>query len=290
MKQSAAPASGRRTDDRSSLKLYLRDIQRYPLLTREEETELAERVRAGDPEARERLIRSNLRFVVTIAKRYAGNGVPLEDLINDGNLGLVKAAERFDPARGYKFISYAVWWIRQSILNSVSETPRMVRLPMNRVGLAQRAARVARSLEQHLGREPRADEIAQELSVKPAEVEEVFAISRGHLSLDEPVGGDSEDTSYVDQIEDPTADHPDRRLYDGRLSRDLRRVLENLTDREQDILTRYYGLNGEEPMTLEAIGSVLGYTRERIRQVKEQAIEKLRTRPAMRHIGDYLHA
>jgi RNA polymerase primary sigma factor len=290
MNQSAARTSSRRANDESSLKLYLRDIQRYPLLSREEENEIAERVRAGDPEARERLIRSNLRFVVTIAKRYVGNGVALEDLINDGNLGLVKAAERFDPARGYKFISYAVWWIRQSILNSVSETPRMVRLPMNRVGLAQRAARVARSLEQDLGREPRADEIARELSVKPAEVEEVFSMSRGHLSLDEPIGGDSEDTSYVDQIEDPTAERPDRSLYDSRLSRDLRRVLENLTDREREILTRYYGLDGEEPMTLEAIGGVLGYTRERIRQVKEQAIEKLRTRPAMRQIGDYLHA
>lgn len=286
---SSTTTRNREGTDRSSLGLYLDDIRRYPLLTRAEEDRLARLAQAGDRAAREKLIRSNLRFVVSIARRYAGNGVPLEDLVNEGNLGLVKAAERFDPARGYKFISYAVWWIRQAILHSLSEAPRMVRLPMNRVGLAQRASRTARKLEQDLGRDPYTEEIARELDVTEREVAEVLSFSRGHVSLDEPLSGESDD-AFVDQIEDGNAESPDRNLFAQMLGRDLGRALQHLSEREQLIIRKYYGLDGETPLTLEEIGRGLGYTRERIRQVKEQAIEKLRTRPHASQIADYLRA
>jgi len=278
----------KRSSDSSGLDVYLKDIQRYPLLSRAEEDALARRVREGDPVAREQLIRSNLRFVVSIAKKYAGNGVPLEDLINEGNLGLVRAAERFDPERGYKFISYAVWWIRQAILQSISEAPRMVRLPMNRVGLAQRVSRSARKLEQDLARSPLPEEIAADLSVTEQEVREVLGFARGHVSLDEPMSSDSEDT-YVEQISDEDGDSPDRDVFAQMLSRDLRRAMGTLTDRERTILSRYYGLDGD-PLTLEEIGRQLGYTRERIRQIKELAIEKLRNRPHAREMAEYLCA
>lgn len=262
--------------DQSTLDIYLREIQRYPLLQRDRENELACLARAGDSAAREELIRSNLRFVVAIAKRYAGNGVALEDLVNDGNMGLVKAVERFDPSRGFKFISYAVWWIRQSILHSISENSRLVRLPMNRVSLAQKAGKTARRLEHELGREPRADEIAAALNVKADEVEEVVALSRAHLSLDEPVGDGNEETLFVDQIEDVGAASPSAALDAELEGRDLRRMLRTLTKRERGIVTLYFGLDSGEPLTLEQIGQKMGYTRERIRQIKEQAIEKLR--------------
>jgi RNA polymerase primary sigma factor len=276
---------------RNSLDLYLHEIRRYPLLTREEETDLARRVRGGDAAARDKLVRSNLRFVVSIAKKYVGNGVPLEDLINDGNVGLVKAAERFDPERGFKFISYAVWWIRQSILVSVSENSRMIRMPMNRVGLAQRASKVSRALEQDLGREADAAELARELGVTKEEIEEVTTFSQGHLSLDQPVHDEGSESTFVDQIVDEQNAPPDHGAYADSLRRDMARALESLTDRERTILTRYYGLAGVKARTLEEIGREMGYTRERIRQIKEQAIDKLRSRPqAAQYIEDYMSA
>ena len=276
---------------RSSLDIYLNDIRRYPLLSREEELELARKVRSGDAKAQEKLVRSNLRFVVSIAKKYVGNGVPLEDLINDGNVGLVKAAERFDPERGFKFISYAVWWIRQSILVSVSENSRMIRMPMNRVGLAQKATKVSRALEQHLGREADAEELAKELGVTKKEIEEVTTFSQAHLSLDQPVHDEGNESTFVDQIVDDKTESPDTGAYTDSLRRDMARALESLTDRERSILTCYYGLNGVKPRTLEEIGKEMGYTRERIRQIKEQAIDKLRSRPqASQYIEDYLTA
>lgn len=236
-------------------------------------------------------MRSNLRFVVSIAKKYAGNGVPLEDLINDGNVGLVKAAERFDPERGFKFISYAVWWIRQSILVAVSENSRIIRLPMNRVGLAQKASKASRQLEQDLGRDVNLDDLAKELGVPKEEVEEVMNFSRAHLSIDEPVHDDGDEATFVDQIVDQTGDLPDRDLYRHQLQQDMALALETLTDRERTILTLYYGIGGAEARTLEQIGAKLGYTRERIRQIKEQAIDKLRTRPkSIELIEDYLSA
>jgi RNA polymerase primary sigma factor len=276
---------------RNSLDLYLNEIRRYPLLSREDELDLARKAQAGDPAAREKLVRSNLRFVVSIAKKYVGNGVPLEDLINDGNVGLVKAAERFDPERGFKFISYAVWWIRQSILVSVSENSRMIRMPMNRVGLAQRATKKARQLEQDLGRDPDAEELAKELGVTREEIEEVTVYSQGHLSLDQPVHDDGNESTFVDQIVDEQTVAPDTGAYADSLRRDMARAMESLSDRERTILTRYYGLAGVKPRTLEEIGKEMGYTRERIRQIKEQAIDKLRSRPqAAQYIEDYMTA
>jgi RNA polymerase primary sigma factor len=276
---------------KTSLDIYLNEIRRYPLLSREDELELARRVRAGDMAAKEKLVRSNLRFVVSIAKKYVGNGVPLEDLINDGNVGLVKAAERFDPERGFKFISYAVWWIRQSILVAVSENSRMIRMPMNRVALAQRSTKASRQLEQDLGREADAEELAKELGVTKKEIEEVATFSQGHLSLDQPVHDEGNESTFMDQIVDDKTASPDQGAYDDSLRRDMARALELLTERERTILTRYYGLNGVKPRTLEEIGKEMGYTRERIRQIKEQAIDKLRTRPqASQYIEDYLTA
>jgi len=276
---------------RSSLDLYLNEIRRYPLLTREDEVALAWKARAGDMAAQEKLVRSNLRFVVSIAKKYVGNGVPLEDLINDGNVGLVKAAERFDPERGFKFISYAVWWIRQSILVSVSENSRMIRMPMNRVGLAQKATKLSRQLEQNLGRDPDAEELAKELGVTREEIEEVHTFSQATLSLDQPVHDEGNETTFVDQIVDDKNAAPDKGAYADSLKRDMDRALESLTDRERTILVRYYGLNGVKARTLEDIGKEMGYTRERIRQIKEQAIDKLRSRPqAAQYIEDYLTA
>jgi RNA polymerase primary sigma factor len=281
------PVSG----GRSSLDLYLNEIRRYPLLSRDDEVELARRARAGDMQAQEKLVRSNLRFVVSIAKKYVGNGVPLEDLINDGNLGLVKAAERFDPERGFKFISYAVWWIRQSILVSVSENSRMIRMPMNRVGLAQKASKLSRQLEQDLGRDPDAEELAKELGVTREEIEEVTTFSQATLSLDQPVHDEGNETTFVDQIVDDRNASPDKGAYADSLKRDMERALEALTDRERTILVRYYGLNGVKARTLEDIGKEMGYTRERIRQIKEQAIDKLRSRPqSSQYIEDYLTA
>jgi RNA polymerase primary sigma factor len=276
---------------RSSLDLYLNEIRRYPLLSREDEVELARKARAGDMQAQEKLVRSNLRFVVSIAKKYVGNGVPLEDLINDGNVGLVKAAERFDPERGFKFISYAVWWIRQSILVSVSENSRMIRMPMNRVGLAQKATKISRKLEQDLGRDPDAEELAKELGVTREEIEEVTTFSQATLSLDQPVHDEGNETTFVDQIVDDRNASPDQGAYADALKRDMARALEGLTDRERTILVRYYGLNGVKARTLEDIGKEMGYTRERIRQIKEQAIDKLRSRPqSAQYIEDYLTA
>jgi RNA polymerase primary sigma factor len=286
-KTNEIPVSG----GRSSLDLYLNEIRRYPLLSREDELELARKVRAGDMKAQEKLVRSNLRFVVSIAKKYVGNGVPLEDLINDGNLGLVKAAERFDPERGFKFISYAVWWIRQSILVSVSENSRMIRMPMNRVGLAQKATKKTRQLEQDLGRDPDAEELAKELGVTREEIEEVTTFSQATLSLDQPVHDEGNETTFVDQIVDDRNASPDTGAYADSLKRDMARALESLTDRERTILVRYYGLNGVKARTLEDIGKEMGYTRERIRQIKEQAIDKLRSRPqSAQYIEDYLTA
>jgi RNA polymerase primary sigma factor len=276
---------------RSSLDLYLNEIRKYPLLSRAEEVELARKVRLGDKEAQEKLVRSNLRFVVSIAKKYVGNGVPLEDLINDGNVGLVKAAERFDPERGFKFISYAVWWIRQSILVSVSENSRMIRMPMNRVGLAQKTTKVSRKLTQDLGREADAEELAKELGVTREEIEEVTIFSQQHLSLDQPVHDEGNESTFMDQIVDDKNAAPDMGAYADALKRDMARALEALTERERTILTRYYGLSGVKPRTLEEIGKEMGYTRERIRQIKEQAIDKLRSRPqAAQYIADYLTA
>jgi RNA polymerase primary sigma factor len=282
-----ATRPSRSGSSRSSLDIYLEQINRHELLDREEELELARAAASGDASARERLIRANLRFVVSIARRYARNGVPLEDLINDGNIGLMRAAERFDPERGFKFISYAVWWVRQAILNSLSKNSRLVRLPLNRAGLVSRVGKASRELETALGRDATPEEIAERLGIEVSEVLDAIEINGSHVSLDEKLGEDSDDHPFLDYLEDTETPAPDAALYRETLKRDMGRAVASLPDRERTIITLYYGLGGEEPITLEEIGNRMGYTRERIRQLKELGLEKLRTTSRSEWISAY---
>ncbi|MDX1660565.1 MAG: sigma-70 family RNA polymerase sigma factor [Gemmatimonadota bacterium] len=260
--------------DQGSLDLYLEEISRYPLITRAEEARLAPRIRDGDQAALEKLVRSNLRFVVSVAKKYQNQGVSLADLINEGNLGLIRAAHKFDETKGIKFISYAVWWIRQAILQALAEQSRIVRVPLNRAGTLHRIGRRSNALFQELGREPSAEEIAEGLDISTDEVRKTQAISQSHLSLDAPMTP-GEDNKLLDYLPDdgspPDDDAFDRALKDG-----IRRSLGTLKPREAKILRLYYGLDENEPMTLEEIGSVLGITRERVRQIKEKSLARLR--------------
>jgi RNA polymerase primary sigma factor len=271
-----------------SLDIYLHEINRTPLLTREEERALAKRIRTGDQGALDGLVRANLRFVVSIAKQYANQGLSLEDLINEGNLGLIKAAHRFDEERGFKFISYAVWWIRQAMLQSLAEHSRIVRLPLNRAGTLYRIGKVSRQLDQELGRAPSPDEIAARLKISPQEVEDTMVIANTHVSLDDPYSSDKDDTALVDYLTDETQTSPDEDTYASALSGDLERALGTLSDRERRILSMYFGLGGEEPMTLEDIGKRLKLTRERIRQIKEKAIQRLRHSTRAKYLQGYI--
>jgi RNA polymerase primary sigma factor len=257
-------------------------------MTVEEEREVARRAKSGDEKALDQLVRANLRFVVSVAKRYVNQGMPIEDLINDGNLGLVKAAKRFDVDRGYKFISYAVWWIRQSILQSLSNNSRIVRVPLNRAGVLFKIGRATRELDQDLGRLPTPEEIAERIDLPLDEVIETMNIPNTYVSLDERLSEDENDNTFVDYLEDDAVVSPD--VYTDRemLSVDLAKALKTLTDRERKIMEMYYGLNGEEPATLEEIGKRLGLTRERIRQVKEHAIQRLRHQSRARYLDGYI--
>jgi RNA polymerase primary sigma factor len=271
-----------------SLDIYLREVRQYPLLSRDEEIQLAQKARSGDQAALDKLVRSNLRFVVSVAKKYNGQGVPLEDLINEGNLGLVRAAHRFDPDRGYKFISYAVWWIRQAILHTLSQSSRLVRLPLNKAGYIPRISRAAQALTQDLGREPTVAEIAEKVELSERDVEETLRVAGGHLSLDETYSDERDDNAFVDYVEDTDSDAPDDDLYREFLSEDVLRALDTLSDRERKIMLMYFGLGGHAPLTLEEIGRHLSLTRERIRQIKEQAIDKLRTSTRTRYLAAYM--
>jgi RNA polymerase primary sigma factor len=258
-----------------SLDKYLQEIGETPLLTPEEEIDLSQRIKKGDEEALERLIKSNLLFVVSIAKLYQNKGLSLGDLINEGNLGLVKAAIRFDETRGFKFISYAVWWIRQGILQALAEQPRVVRIPMNRVNGLSKIGKAYSSLEQEFEREPSTTEIADELHMTDTEVEDTLRISGRHFSMDSPFK-DREDNSLLDVIPNDHQPLPDSDLMIGSLKVEIDRALATLTKREAQILRLYYGLGYEHPMTLEEIGERFNLTRERIRQIKEKALQRLR--------------
>jgi RNA polymerase primary sigma factor len=271
-----------------SLDLYLHEINRTPLLTREQERDIAKRIKGGEKEALDQLVRANLRFVVSIAKQYANQGLSLEDLINEGNIGLIKAAHRFDEERGFKFISYAVWWIRQAMLQSLAEHSRIVRLPLNRAGTLYRIGKVSRQLDQELGRAPSADEIAARLKISPEEVESTMVIANSHVSLDDPYSSEKDDTALVDYLTDETQPAPDEDTYASALSDDLERALGTLSDRERNILSMYFGLGGDEPMTLEDIGKKLKLTRERIRQIKEKAIQRLRHSTRAKFLQGYM--
>ncbi|RMI13845.1 MAG: RNA polymerase sigma factor RpoD/SigA [Calditrichaeota bacterium] len=264
-----------RINHRYSLEKYLDEISQIPLLTPEEEIELTRRIKRGDQEALHKLIRANLRFVVKVAKEYQNQGLPLTDLINEGNLGLIKAARRFDETRGFKFISYAVWWIRQSILKALAEHSRVVRLPLNRVGLISKVNQLVRDLEQKYNREPSFQEIANELQMSIPDVSEAMSSSAFHVSLDQPIHR-SEDGTMKEIIQNPDSKVPDGDLIKESLRQEIRRVLKSLTTREEKIIKMYFGIDYERPYTLEEIGERLKLTRERVRQIKERALSRLR--------------
>jgi RNA polymerase primary sigma factor len=262
--------------DESSLDQYLKEISAYRLLSRDEEIDLASRVRVGCEESLDRLVRSNLRFVVSVAKKYQNQGVALGDLINEGNLGLIRAAHKFDETKGIKFISYAVWWIRQAILQALAEQSRIVRVPLNRAGALHKIGRRSSTLLQELGREPTIEEIAEELELSHEEVQRTLAISQTHLSLDAPLTP-GEDNRLLDYLPDILSAGPDDETYDRALSNTIQAALGTLKEREAKVLRLYYGLEeGKDAMTLEEIGAMLGITRERVRQIKEKALVRLR--------------
>jgi RNA polymerase primary sigma factor len=283
----AVSANRKTTYDEGSLDQYLRDISIYPLITREEEVLLAQRIRLKDQEALDKLVRSNLRFVVSVAKKYQNQGVSLSDLINEGNLGLIRAAHKFDETKGIKFISYAVWWIRQSILQALAEQSRIVRVPLNRAGALHRIGKRASTLLQELGRQPTHLEIAEGLDISEEEVAKTMLISQVHLSLDAPMTP-GEDNRLLDYLPDNTNRTPDELTFEKALSEAIEESLAGLKERESKILRLYFGLDGEDPMTLEDIGTLLGITRERVRQIKEKALLKLRHNSRRRALESFL--
>lgn len=270
-----------------SLDKYLQEIGKVDLLTAENEVELAKRIREGDQIALERLTKANLRFVVSVAKQYQNQGLALGDLINEGNLGLIKAAQRFDETRGFKFISYAVWWIRQSILQSLAEQSRIVRLPLNRVGSLNKISRTYSELEQRFEREPSPHEIAEALEISTAEVIDTLKISGRHISMDAPFVQGEENT-LLDVLESDMNQTPDAGLMDDSLRREVQRAISTLTQREADVITFYFGLNGETALTLEESGEKFNLTRERVRQIKEKAIRRLRHTTRSKALKPYL--
>ncbi|AGA79655.1 sigma-70 family RNA polymerase sigma factor [Echinicola marina] len=270
-----------------SLDKYLQEIGKVDLLTADEEVVLAKRIREGDQLALEKLTKANLRFVVSVAKQYQNQGLSLGDLINEGNLGLIKAAQRFDETRGFKFISYAVWWIRQSILQALAEQSRIVRLPLNRVGSLNKISKTFSELEQRFEREPSPEELAEVLEVTAGEVVDTMKISGRHVSMDAPfVQG--EENSLLDVLENDGEEKPDDGLMNDSLRKEVQRALSTLTQREADVITLYFGLNGEHAMTLEEIGEKFNLTRERVRQIKEKAIRRLRHTSRSKTLKPYL--
>lgn len=254
---------------------YLQEIGQIALLTPQEEVDLARRIKQGDQEALHRLTRANLRFVVSVAKKYQGQGLTLADLINEGNYGLIKAAQRFDETRGFKFISYAVWWIRQAILQALAEQSRVVRLPLNRIGTISKIRKTSARLSQTHERAPNIEELAQELEVDVEKVREAMQHTGRHLSMDAPFNED-DDNSLLDVLPDDEDIKPDETLMDESLKIDIERALSLLHPREAEITRLYFGIGREHPLTLEEIGQRFGLTRERVRQIKEKALRKLR--------------
>src|ERR1700689_1998161 len=283
-----AAAKHRKTAyEEGSLDQYLRDISAYPLITREDEIELAQRIRVHDQEALDKLVRSNLRFVVSVAKKYQNQGVALSDLINEGNLGLIRAAHKFDETKGIKFISYAVWWIRQAILQALAEQSRIVRVPLNRAGTLHRIGKRASSLVQELGREPTQGELAEGMDITEEEVAKTMSISQTHVSLDAPLTP-GEDNRLLDYLADTVNPTPDEQTFEKALTETVEEALSGLKERESKILRLYFGLDGEGPMTLGPIGSLMGITRERVRQIKEKALSRLRDVTRARALESYL--
>lgn len=275
-------------DENRSLDLYLQEIGETPLLTAEQEVQLARLIRQGDRKALDKLTRANLRFVVSVAKQYQNQGLSLADLVNEGNIGLIKAAKRFDETRGFKFISYAVWWIRQAILQALAEQSRIVRLPLNRVGTLHKIGRTSSILEQEFGREPSTEEIAKELEMTALEVTDTLKISNSHLSLDAPFSH-GEDNSLLDVLTNDLQPAPDDALLDESLKIDVAKALDTLTLREAEVIGLYFGIDRERAFTLEEIGGKFGLTRERVRQIKEKAIRRLRHTSRSKGLRAYMH-
>lgn len=270
-----------------SLDKYLQEIGKVNLLTPDQEIELAIRIKKGDQLALEALTKANLRFVVSVAKQYQNQGLSLGDLINEGNLGLIKAAKRFDETRGFKFISYAVWWIRQSILQALAEQSRIVRLPLNRVGALNKIGKAYSSLEQEYEREPSASELAQELDMDVNEVADTLKISGRHVSMDAPFA-QGEDNRLLDVLQNDQQPTPDNNLMSESLKMEIERALSTLTEREAEVIRLYFGLNKEHSLTLEEIGEKFSLTRERVRQIKEKAIRRLRHASRSKNLRTYL--
>ncbi|MCC6838142.1 MAG: sigma-70 family RNA polymerase sigma factor [Bacteroidia bacterium] len=273
----------------ASLDKYLQEIGKVDLITADEEVELARKIRAGDQSALEKLTKANLRFVVSVSKQYQNQGLSLPDLINEGNLGLIKAAQRFDETRGFKFISYAVWWIRQSILQALAEQSRIVRLPLNKIGSINKINKTFSKLEQEFEREPSAEEIAQMLDISESDVKESMKNTGRHVSMDAPLAtGDDNAGSMYDVMESDDSPSPENGLLHESLRREIERALHTLTSREADVVRLYFGLGGEHAMTLEEIGEKFDLTRERVRQIKEKAIRRLKHTSRSKILKTYL--
>lgn len=272
--------------DSNAFDRYLAEIREHPLLDREEEAELARRARAGDDRAIERLVNANLRFVVSVARRYAGKGVPLDELVNEGNIGLIHAARRFDESRGVRFVSYAVWWIRRAVLAALSREARIVRVPSGRLDEARRVAAATRRLSQRMGRGARPDEVAAELGVSAGTVREALALRRTDVSLDHPVAP-AESSPLLDTIPDGSVEDPWARVDGKALTDVLRRGLLCLPEREAEVVRRYYGLDGEVPATLAEIAETLGVSRERAGAIRDRALTRLRLGPAGRDLRTF---
>jgi RNA polymerase primary sigma factor len=271
-----------------SLEKYLQEIGKVELITPEEEVRLAARIRQGDQKSLDRLTKANLRFVVSVAKQYQNQGLSLPDLINEGNLGLIKAAQRFDETRGFKFISYAVWWIRQSILQALAEQSRIVRLPLNKVGLTNRIQKAFSTLEQQFEREPSAEELAEMLDMDLEEVSATLGISARHVSMDTPLA-EGEDNTLLDVLENPNAEKTDNELdHKESLKTEIDRSLKTLTERQKEVICYFFGIGVDHPMSLEDIGEKFNLTRERVRQIKDKAITKLRTTNRCKLLRTYL--
>ena len=271
----------------ASLDKYLQEIGRVDLITAEEEVELAKRIKEGDHPALERLVKANLRFVVSVSKQYQNQGLTLPDLINEGNLGLIKAAQRFDETRGFKFISYAVWWIRQSILQALAEQSRIVRLPLNKIGSINKINKTYAFLEQAHERAPSAEEIAKELDMTISDVKESLKNSGRHVSMDAPLV-EGEDSNLYDVLNSGESPNPDKLLLHESLRTEIERALETLTPREADVVRLYFGLGSHHAMTLEEIGETFDLTRERVRQIKEKAIRRLKHTSRSKILKTYL--
>lgn len=272
-----------------SLDRYLQEIGKVDLITPEEEIELASRIKKGDQAALEKMVKANLRFVVSVAKQFQNKGLSLGDLINEGNIGLIKAAKKFDETRGFKFISYAVWWIKQSIMQAIADQSRMVRLPLNRVGAITKISKAASQLEQELERKPTNEEIAHELEMTEDEVAYALQHAGRHVSVDAPFSqSDNDKSSLLDVLANNEQPDPDSKLMSDSLNKEIERALSTLTDREADVIRLYFGINSEYSATLEEIGEILNLTRERVRQIKEKALMRLRHSSRSKNLKTYL--